>query len=215
MKQIPLALILIAVPVAIFFAGNAYLAPHLAEAAATAKPSQSLGDLSALKSIIIDVDRIANTGDMVAAEKRITDFESTWDEAQPKLQALNAEAWGVVDGASDKALKALRAKTPDAAKIAETLTALSAALDNPNGGQAAAGSELKVSGIVVSDANGHALPCEVMIKSLKEAIAANKIAQANVTTANDFMAKALERCNADDDAHADEFSAQGLALANN
>jgi hypothetical protein len=211
MKQILLALVLIAAPVAIFFAGNTYLVPHSAEAAA--KASQSLGDLSALKTIINDVDKIANTGDMVAAEKRITDFESAWDDAQPKLQALNGEAWGVVDGAADKALKALRAKSPDAAKVAETLTALSAALDNPDGAPAAAGGELKVSGIIVSDANGHALPCEVMIKSLKEAIATNKIAQANSDAANDFVAKALERCNADDDTHADEFSAQGLALA--
>ncbi len=213
MKQIPLALILIAAPVALFFAGNAYLVPHPAEAAAAAKPSQSLGDLSALKTIIADVDKIANTGDIVAAEKRITDFESAWDDAQSKLQALNAEAWGVVDGAADKVLKALRAKSPDTAKVAETLTALSVALDNPDGVPAAAGGELKVSGIVVSDANGHALPCEVMIKSLKEAITTNKIAQANSAAANDFVAKALERCNADDDTHADEFSAQGLALA--
>ena len=74
MKQIFLAIILIAAPVAVFFAGNSYFAPHPAEAAASS--SQTLGDLSALKSIINDVDKIANTGDMVAAEKRITDFES-------------------------------------------------------------------------------------------------------------------------------------------
>lgn len=213
MKQIPLALILIAAPVVLFFAGNASLVPRPTAAATGANTAQSLGDLSALKTIINDVDKIANTGDMVAAEKRITDFETAWDDAQSKLQALNGEAWGVVDGASDKALKALRATTPDAAKVAETLTALSAALDNPSGGPAEVGGELKVSGIIVSDANGHALPCEVMIKSLKEAIATNKIGQATVATANDFMAKALERCNADDDTHADEFSALGLALA--
>lgn len=215
MKQILLASTLIAVPVALFFTAIAYLGPHSAAAVVAAKTSQSLGDLTELKAIVTDVDKIANTGDMVAAEKRITDFETAWDDAQPKLQALNGEAWGVVDGAADKVLRALRAVTPDAASVAETLTALSATLDNPNGGATSEGGELKVSGIVVSDANGHALPCEVMIKSLKEAIAANKIAQAKIVNANDFMTKALERCNADDDVHADEFSAQGLALATN
>ncbi len=214
MKQFSLALILVAAPVAIFFASNAYLVPHTAAVVSTGQSNEVLGDLSPFKIIINDVDKIANSGDLVAAEKRITDFETAWDDAQPKLQALNGEAWGVVDGAADKALKALRASAPDAATVATTLTVLSAALDLPNGGPVVPGAELKVSGIVVSDANGHALPCEVMIKSLKETIAANKIEQATVATANDFLAKALERCNADDDVHADEFSAQGLALAN-
>jgi hypothetical protein len=210
MKQILLALLLVAAPVALFSAAEMYLVPHPAEAKAN---GPSLGDLSEMKAIIADVDKIANTGDMVAAEKRITDFETAWDDAQPKLQALNGEAWGVIDGASDKALKALRAKAPDKANIALTLTALAAALENPIGAPAAASDALKIAGIVVSDANGHALPCEVMIKSLQAAIAGNKVPQANLSAANDFAAKAAERCNADDDTHADEFSAQGLALA--
>ena len=209
MKQILLASALIAIPVAAFFAGNAFLFSPQAEA------TNSLGDLAVMKGIIVDVDKIANTGDMATAEKRITDFESAWDDAQPKLQAIDGLAWGVVDGASDKALKALRAKTPDAANVATTLTALLAALDNPSGAPALAGGELKVSGILVSDANGHALPCEVMIKSLKDAVSANKIPADKVVAATDFVTKALERCNADDDTHADEFSAQGLALATN
>jgi hypothetical protein len=207
MKQILLASTLIAIPVAAFTVYQIYAKPK-----AVVQIEASLGDLSALKAIVADVDKIANTGNMVAAEKRITDFETAWDDAQPKLQAMNGEAWGVVDGAADKALKALRATAPDAANVAATLTDLTAALDNPSGKPATQGSELKVSGIVVSDANGHALPCEVMIKSLKDVIAANKISAANITVANDFMTKALERCNADDDTHADEFSAQGLAL---
>ena len=40
-----------------------------------------------------------------------------------------------------------------------------------------------------------------------------KITKAGATAADDFLSKATERCNADDDMHADEFSAQGLALA--
>lgn len=212
MKQILLASVLIAIPVAAFFTGNAYLFPHQAEAS-IGKIINTLGDLAAMKTIITDVDKIANTGDMVAAEKRITDFETAWDDAQPKLQAIDGEAWGVIDGAADKALKALRDKAPEAATVASTLTVLLSALDNPSGAPAAAGGELKVAGIVVSDANGHALPCEVMIKSLKEAVSADKIPSDKVLAATDLVGKALERCNADDDTHADEFSAQGLALA--
>lgn len=209
MKQFLLALILIAIPVGLFAASEIYLVPQPKAVLEVANP---LGDLFGMKAIIADVDRVANTGDMGAAEKRITDFETAWDDAQPKLQALNGEAWGFVDGAADKALKALRASTPDKANVALTLTALASALDNPSPSVGLAGSEMKVSGIVVSDANGHALPCEVMVKSLQALIAANKITPSNLPAANEFATKATERCNADDDTHADEFSAQGLAL---
>jgi hypothetical protein len=52
-----------------------------------------------------------------------------------------------------------------------------------------------------------------MLKLLGAALDGGKIPDANKAAATDFQAKATERCNADDDAHADEFSAQGLALA--
>lgn len=131
LKQYALALVLIAAPVAVFSGSEHYfIAATPAEAAAA-----PLGDLSAMKTIVADVQAIAAKGDMPAAEKRITDFETAWDEAEPTLRPMNKDAWGNVDGAADAALKALRAKTPDAAKVASTLAGLAAALDNPAAAQ--------------------------------------------------------------------------------
>ena len=69
-----------------------------------------------------------------------------------------------------------------------------------------------VSGIAVTDEAGHNLPCEVMLKDLATGLATTTIAAAGKTAATDFQTKALERCNADDDARADAFSAQALAV---
>jgi hypothetical protein len=205
MKQFLLAACLIMVPVAIFSGGYKYLAPPAIAA------DQSLGDLSSMKSIITDVQAIVQTGDFEKAETRITDFETAWDNAEEKLRPLNKEAWGNVDDASDAALKALR-KSPEAGKVSATLAALQSALDNPMGGADASSAGVKlVAGI--ADDTGHALPCEVMIKDVQSAVDGGKISEAKKSALGDFQAKALERCNADDDVHADEFSAQALALA--
>jgi hypothetical protein len=209
MKQIVLALLLTAVPVAAFSAFQIYMAPQ----AVIAAEAPSLGDLSPLSTIVADVAQIAGTGDFVKAEARITDFETAWDDAEPTMRPLNPNAWGVVDEAADHALKALRKGTPDAAKIKETLAKLSAALVSPVASAGAGGVVGKVSGIDVTDSNGHPLPCETMLTALRDAIATGKIPADKKPVADDFVLKATERCNADDDVRADEFSAQGLALA--
>ena len=90
MKQILLAVALIAVPV-IGFTG---FTMYNAQASATAA---SLGDLSPMKTIITDVQKIAATGDFAAAEKRITDFETAWDDSASAMRALDPNAWGNVD----------------------------------------------------------------------------------------------------------------------
>ena len=69
-----------------------------------------------------------------------------------------------------------------------------------------------VGGIAVTDGSGRALPCEVMLKDVAAAIASTTLAAAEKATATDLQTKALERCNADDDSRADEFSAQALVL---
>jgi hypothetical protein len=208
MKQILLALLLTAAPVAAFTGFQIYMVPHAARAA----EAKSLGDLTAMSAIVADVTAIAATGDFAKAQTRITDFETAWDDAEATMHPLNPDAWGVIDEAADHALKALRKGTPDAAKITATLAALTAALANPTiaiGG----GTVGKVAGIDVTDANGHPIPCETMLKSLRDVIAGGKLAADKAAAAGDFVTKATERCNADDDVHADEFSAQGLALA--
>ncbi len=207
MKQILLALLLTAAPVAAFTGFQVYMVPHAAQAA----DGKSLGDLSSLSAIVADVTAIAASGDLAKAKTRIKDFETAWDDAQGAMQPLNPDAWGAVDTAADHALRALRAGTPDAAQVNETLVALTAALASP-APQVGGGTIGKVAGIVVTDASGHALPCENLLKSLKAAIAAGKVVADKTTVAADFVTKGTERCNSDDDLHANEFSAQGLAL---
>ena len=80
MKQLLLAYALIAVPVA----GFTIVELHVpATPAAAARPAgESLGDLSALEAIVTDTQTIAKSGDLAAAQTRITDFETQWDDAE-------------------------------------------------------------------------------------------------------------------------------------
>lgn len=214
MKQILLATALIALPVIGFSAFQMYATAPAAVAATAPAATDPLGDLSAMKKIISDVEAIAATGDFIAAEKRITDFETAWDDGATKLRAMDSNAWGNVDQASDDALGALRAPKPVAADVTATLAALATSLDNPGNaaGQAPADGLTIVSGIAVTDEAGRALPCEVMLKEVAAGLASSTLAAADKAIAADFQTKGLERCNADDDARADGFSAQALAL---
>lgn len=85
MKQIPLVGVLILVPIAGLTVVNLYL--HQAEAA-----SASLGDQFPLKAIVSDVQKIAGTGNLIAAETRITDFETAWDNAEGAMRPLYPKA---------------------------------------------------------------------------------------------------------------------------
>jgi hypothetical protein len=212
MRNLLLSVALIAAPVAVFSGGYMLLAPAAqVQAATTSAPS--LGDMSSFVTIINDVETIAAKGDLVAAEKRITDFETAWDKAAGTLRPINSSYWGNIDDAADAALSALRAKTPDAANVTGTLADLQTALADPslspiNAPKAVA----SVAGIATTDANGRALPCEVMLKDVAAQLTTAKLAPDVLAQVTDFQTKALERCNADDDARADGFSAQALAL---
>jgi hypothetical protein len=206
MKNLFLSAALIALPVG-GFAAAWHLLPHAAEIATTAA-APGLGDMSVLQAIVTDTQSIAAKGDLVAAEKRITDLEVAWDAVAAELRAKDANAWAAVDDAADASFKALRAKTPDAAEVKTALAVLAQTLQAPFGVAAPQGVVMMVSGVAVTDANGHTLPCEVMLNALKTAAeAAGRVADVAA-----FQAKGTERCNADDDKHAAEFFAQGLAL---
>jgi hypothetical protein len=207
MKQLLLATALIAVPVAAFAAFHLYTAQASVQVA-------SLGDLSPMTTIVADVQVIAATGDFVAAEARITDFETAWDDAQPTMRPLNTTAWGNVDTAADAALDALRAGTPVAGDVTGTLAVLIAALGDPmaSGGTPAAVAPSTVSGVAVTDGNGRALPCEDMLTQVSAALGTATLSDTDKAAVTDFQTRALERCNADDDQRADGFSAQALAL---
>jgi hypothetical protein len=214
MKQILLATALIALPVAVFSAYQMFTAPLVVANVSSVAVAEPLGDLSAMKKIVSDVETIAATGDYVAAEKRITDYETAWDVVASELRAKDKAAWGNVDQVSDDALSSLRASSVDGADVTAKLAALAASLDNPAlaPGEAPAGGVKLASGIAVTDENGRALPCEEMLKQVTDGLATVTLSDADKTAVTDLQAKATERCNADDDARSDGFSAQALAL---
>ncbi len=202
LKQILLAIALIAAPVAAFSAWEHWFNPSPTQA----EVPNALGDMTVFKTIVTDVQAIAAKGDLPGAATRITDLETAWDDGEDKLRPLDEAQWGGVDGKIDAALKALRAATPDAVKVTGTLAALQTALDNPGAAVGTGGLQV-VSGIAVTDAGGHPISCEVMLKELASQLTLKPSAEAVA-----LQAKATERCNADDDQHADAFSAQALAL---
>lgn len=212
MRNLLLSVALIAAPVAVFSGGYLIMAPAAAVQAAT-PAAPSLGDMSAFVTIINDVESISAAGDFTAAETRITDFESAWDEAAGTLRPINKAYWGNIDDAADAALSALRAKTPDAASVTGALADLQTALADPSLQPTNAPKGVAtVAGIATTDENARALPCEVMLKDVAAGLASGKLAGDALAQATEFQTKALERCNADDDARADGFSAQALAL---
>lgn len=211
MKQFLLATVLIAVPVALFSSYEHYLAPPAAADQSQAS-SKGLGNLADFKVITNDVEKIAATGDFKAAEKRATDFETEWDDKQASLRALDPIAWGNVDAAADGLFKSLRNGSPTADKVDAALATLKTSLDTSGAGADKPGAQTVVSGIAVTDTAGHPVPCEDLIKRLKDASAKPGLDADRKAKADALLTKALERCNADDDQRADAFSAEGLAL---
>jgi hypothetical protein len=208
LKQFGLAAVLIIVPVGIFAAVEVWLVPHpAAEQVAAAGPV--LGDLSPMVAIVTDVQGLVAKGDLAGAATRITDLETAWDDAEATMRPMNPEAWGAVDGLIDTALTSLRTGAPQAEAVTAALVALQAGMAAPVAD--ADGAVQMVAGIAVTDAGGHALPCETMIDAVR-AKPADKLSPADQAKVTDLQTKATERCNADDDARADAFSAQALAI---
>ncbi|SHF58777.1 hypothetical protein SAMN05444339_108118 [Loktanella atrilutea] len=205
MKNLLLGPVLIVVPVGVVAVGYATLDPASAPTATVAAPT--LGDMTPFRTITTDVQTIAATGDLNAAQTRSTDLETAWNDAQSTLWPHDPTAWGNVDGAIDDALTALRAKAPDPAQVDATLASLPTTLADPPGTGAAGGVVQSVSRIATTDANGRPLPCEVMLDQFRTTLAGATLADADRATIDTLQAKGTERCNADDDARADDFFA--------
>jgi preprotein translocase SecF subunit len=104
---------------------------QISAATPVATPSAgSMGDLSYLKVIITDTEKLLGSGNMNGARARITDLESTWDQNEKKLRAIDPEGWTSIDKSLDRALKQVRTGSPDLAACSEALNTLATKIDS-------------------------------------------------------------------------------------
>jgi uncharacterized membrane-anchored protein len=92
------------------------------------RATSPLGDLTAFRVITQDTLDKLNTGDQAGATDRVRDLESSWDDAQARLQARDRTAWTTIDAKIDHVLRELRAAGPDPGAEKQSLQELLASL---------------------------------------------------------------------------------------
>ena len=65
-------------------------------------------------------------GDQAGATAGVKSLETAWDEAQPKLEALDGATWTAIDGRIDAVLTSIRDANPDFATETQLLDLLTA-----------------------------------------------------------------------------------------
>ncbi|MBV4543863.1 hypothetical protein [Pseudomonas vlassakiae] len=92
-----------------------------------------LGDLSAFRTIAVEVAAKVDAQDLPGAKARIRDLEKTWDDAEAGIKPRAASDWHVLDKAIDDALDALRASQPQQDQCKAAMTDLLKAFDTLQG----------------------------------------------------------------------------------
>ena len=64
----------------------------------------------------------------------------------------------------------------------------------------------------IANAVAATVPCETVLKDLRATVKAAKLDDAAKAKVNELESKGIERCNADDDKHADEFFSQAMKV---
>jgi len=64
----------------------------------------------------------------------------------------------------------------------------------------------------VSSVQAANVPCEEMLKDMRAAKATVTLSDADMAKVNDLETKAVERCNADDDARSDGFLMEAMTI---
>lgn len=81
-------------------------------------------EITKFRGIVQDTLVKVRAGDQSSAEARITDVETAWDNDESTLRPIDQNAWRVLDGQIDSALRAIRASHPDPAAETQALNVL-------------------------------------------------------------------------------------------
>ena len=85
-------------------------------------------DVATFRTITQDMLTKVTAGDQPGATTGAKNLETAWDDAQPKLQAIDATIWTAIDGRIDAVLTSIRDTHPDTATETQALNDLLVAL---------------------------------------------------------------------------------------